>query len=296
MEHFNWGIPVAVDLFLAALGAGAFMLAVLADLTGKKRYRLISAVGAFIAPWPVIGGVLLLVIDLGRPWLFWEMLLKRGEGLTLEYPFLQFRLGSTMSIGTWVLTIFVWVSFAYIAATVAAYPFKWVGILRKLIGIIGLPIAIMVTVYTGVLLSASPNPLWNSMWLPVTFVFSAMATATASVIFVIAALKLFGVVGEHNADVPKLERMNSTVIFVQLLAVIVFMLASLGVPQMKLVIGAGFGALWWVGIIFLGLVVPFLYGRKGEVKSPQTSLVMAALVLLGGFFLRYVILIAGQMA
>lgn len=296
MEHMNWGIPVAVDLFLAALGAGALMLAVIADLVGGRRYRLISAVGAFIAPWPVIGGVLLLVVDLGRPWLFWEMLLKRGEGLTLEFPFLLFKINSTMSIGTWVLTIFVWASFAYIATTILAYPFKWVGVLRKLVGIVTLPIAIMVTVYTGVLLSASPNPLWNSMWLPVTFVFSAVATATASVIFVIAALKICGVVGKDNADVPKLEKMNSTVIFVQLLAVIVFMLASLSVPQMRAIIGAGFGALWWVGIIFLGLIVPFLYGRKDGDKSPQTSLVMAVLVLLGGFFLRYVILIAGQVA
>ena len=296
MEHINWGIPVAVDLFLAALGAGAFMLAVIADLTGKRRYRLISAVGACIAPWPVIGGVLLLVIDLGRPWLFWEMLLKRGEGLTLEYPFLMFKIGSTMSIGTWVLTIFVWISFAYIAATVAAYPFKWAGILRKLIGIAGLPIAVMVTVYTGVLLSATPNPLWNSMWLPVTFVFSAVATATAAVVFVIAALKICGVVGKDNADVPKLEKMNSSIIFFQLLAVIVFMLASMGVPQMRSIIGAGFGALWWIGIVFLGLIVPFLHGRKSGDRSPQVSLVMAMLVLLGGFFLRYVILIAGQVA
>ena len=55
VEH-NWGIPVAIDLFAAALGAGAFMLAVVADLAGGRRNRTVSAIGALIAPWPVICG------------------------------------------------------------------------------------------------------------------------------------------------------------------------------------------------------------------------------------------------
>ena len=59
MEHLNWGLPVALDLFLAGMGAAAFMLAVMADFAGGRRYRSVSITGAAIAPWPVILGVLL---------------------------------------------------------------------------------------------------------------------------------------------------------------------------------------------------------------------------------------------
>ena len=272
------------------MGAGAFMLAVMADLAGGRRYRLVSAIGAFVAPWPVIAGVLLLVVDLGVPWRFWEMLLRRGEGI------LMFNPTSTMSIGTWLLTIFVWVSLGYIVVTILAYPFRWVGTLRKVVGVIGLPLALLITIYTGVLLSASPNPLWNTILLPIAFVVSAMVTGIASVIFILAILRFCGV-GAEEEHIPKLEKLNSRIIAFQLVMVILFMLVRIGSAQMISMIGTVFfGFLWWIGIIALGLVVPLVLTLKGQARKPLISLALSALVLLGGFLLRYVILVAGQMA
>jgi protein NrfD len=63
---------------------------------------------------------------------------------------------------------------------------------------------------------------------------------------------------------------------------------------MKHAVGGGFGLLWWVGIILLGMIVPLVAGLKGGEKQPQVSLVLSALVLMGGLFLRYVILVVGQ--
>ena len=47
----------------------------------------------------------------------------------------------------------------------------------------------------------------------------------------------------------------------------------------------------WMG---LGLLLPILAGLKGKGLKPQVSFLIAALVMLGGFFMRYVILVAGQ--
>jgi len=295
MEHHNWGIPVAVDLFMAALGAGAFMVAAMSDLADRKKYRTVSTIAALIAPWPVICGVLLLVVDLGRPLRFWEMLLRRGQGLTLESPYLLFKLESTMSLGTWILTIFVIGSLIYIGMTLLAYPFRWVGVLRTWCGtLVGAPGSVLVMVYTGVLLSASPNPLWNNWALPIVFVASAAVTALAAVVFVLAILRMCGVVCEEEARIPQLEKLASKLIVFQLVAVLLFVLSGLGSAGMRYVIGPGYGALWWVGIIGFCLVLPLMHGYKGESKAPQMSLLIAALVLLGGFFLRYVILLGGQ--
>ena len=63
---------------------------------------------------------------------------------------------------------------------------------------------------------------------------------------------------------------------------------------MNMIIGSGFGLIMWIGIIGLGLVVPFIFSIKGEAKRPQSYLIVSALELIGGFCLRYVILIGGQ--
>ena len=294
MEHLNWGLPLAIDLFAAALGAALFMVAVAADLAGGRQYRRISTTGALLAPWPVILGVILLIVDLGRPGRFWEMILRRSHE-TLGVESLMFKIGSTMSLGTWLLVVFIIGSLVYMIVAILAYPFKWAQGLQKILGVIGFPFALLVTIYTGVLLSASNNSLWNNLLLPVVFVTSAFVTAIASIILIMAVLKFVKPDTQVAANMPKLEKLNTWVIAFQLLVVIMFVIIGLGSPRMKALIGSAFGLLWWIGIVGLGLVVPLGYSlMKGVPKRPEFSLVVSVLVILGGFFLRYSILVGGQ--
>lgn len=299
MEHeLNWGLPVALDLFLAAMGAGAFLLAVATDFAGSRKYRTVSTTAAFIAPWPAIVGVLLLVVDLGKPLRFWGMMMSRsGDGyLGVKAPYVGFNPASTMSWGTWVLSLFVILSLCYIGASLIAYPFPWGATVKKLVGLAGVPFALMVMVYTGVLLSASSNSVWNTYMLPVAFVASAMVTGVASVILVLAVLRFLGVIEEESSYIPQLEKLNSRLIVFQLVAVVLFMVALLvAKAPLGAVVGGLFAPVWWVAVIGLGLIVPLLYGFKGKLRKPQSSVVVAALVLFGGFCLRYVILVAGQL-
>lgn len=289
MEHVNWGIPVALDLFLAGMGAGAFMLAVMAQIAGDRRHRAVSITGALIAPWPAIMGIVLLVADLGKPLRFWELLLRKGEGA------LMFNLGSTMSIGTWLMTIFIMSSLAYLAVTLLTIPFRWGATARKVVGIAGLPFALLVTVYTGVLLAASPKVLWNTPLLPVLFAVSAIATGIACVVLVLAGFQIIRGRAKEDSPIPKLERLYSGVIACQILVIIGFVLSQIRFAQMRSILGSGYGLLWWIGVIGLGLLLPLVVGFGGGKKKPMiASLAMAASVLLGGFLLRYVILMAGQ--
>ena len=287
-HHISWGIPVAFDLFLAGLGAGALLLAVAADLFGGKRHQIIMRTGAFIAPWPVIVGVILLVIDLGNPLRFWEFLLKKGQGI------LMFNPTSVMSIGVWLLTIFVILSLVYLVLCLVSWIFVWGARLRQLVGAIALVFALLVTVYTGVLLAATPNPLWNTAFLPAVFSVSALSTGIAVVVFVLSLGHLYKRSVKVDPFIPALEKINSRVIGLLLLIIILFVLSGIGSAPIRMIIGSGFGFLWWIGIVGLGLIIPLLFGIKGKTNTPVASLVVSALVLLGGFLLRYVILIGGQ--
>ncbi len=288
MEHIIWGVPVALDLFLAGLGAGALFLAVAADLFGGRRYEKITRTGAVIAPWPVLLGVVLLVIDLGRPLRFWELLFRRGPG------FLMVNLSSVMSIGVWLLSVFVILSLVYVALVFFGWAFTWGKKVRQGVGIIGLVISLLVAVYTGVLLAATANPLWNTVLLPAVFSVSALATGIAAVILVLSFTHIYGARTRVGPSISELEKINSRVISLELLIVALFVLVGITSPSMRMILGSAYGLLWWVGIIGLGLVVPLVFGVRGKVRKPQTSVVVAALVLLGSFFLRYVILLGGQ--
>jgi len=293
--HVNWAVPVALDLFLAAMGAGAFMLAVMADLAGGRRYRRISTAGALLAPGLAIIGLVLLIVDLGVPWRFWEMILKRGETGGLESPYLMFKFSSSMSIGTWIMTFFIILALIYIVATILAWPFRWGGTVKKIVGILGLPFALLVTIYTGVLLSATTNPLWNTPWLPPVFVASGLTTGAALLIFVLALLQIrrgLGVV--EDEQIPRLEKLNSRIMIFQLVALVLFIVFGITSKAMISVIGLGYGVLWWVCVVGLGLIVPLVFGFRGKPRLAGCSLVSSGLVLVGGFLLRYVILFAGQ--
>jgi len=294
--HLNWGLPVALDLFLAGMGAGALMLAVMAQWAGDKKYRAVNITAALIAPWPAIIGVFLLVIDLGKPWRFWEMILRRTGPRALAPEIFMFNPLSTMSIGTWLMTCFILGSLVYLLVCVCTLQAGWGKVARGVAGLVVLPIALGVTVYTGVLIAATESPLWNTPLLPMVFVTSAMATGIAVVVFLFALFQIVKTKFDEDSPVPALERAVGGILIFQIVAVVVFMLAGIKTDAMKLMIGPGYGLLWWVGVIGLGLVVPAAYGLKSGSKKPRLSLVISALVLLGGFFMRYVILYAGQMA
>ena len=98
--HIHWNWIVAVDLFAAGLSAGAFIISATAYFLGKEKYENITRIGASIAPFPVIVGILCLLYDLERPHLFWKL-------------FVTFQPNSVMSLGSWLLLFFSLFSFAH---------------------------------------------------------------------------------------------------------------------------------------------------------------------------------------
>ena len=93
MEGTNfifWNWTVAVYLFVAGISAGAFAISALAYFIGEGKYQNVTRIGAYIAPFPLLFGLLCLIYDLERPRLFWKLM------VTLQVH-------SIMSLGAWLL-------------------------------------------------------------------------------------------------------------------------------------------------------------------------------------------------
>lgn len=295
MHSVTWPAILAVYLFIAGMGVAAFYTGMLANLFSGGRYEKMAKYGSYIAVPSVITGLLMLVIDLGRPLYFWHFV------TTL-------RPTSTMSIGTWCLTIFTiscgiymltWLSeekFAKNMPIVALFADK--VSLRKASGLIALPFSFLIAGYTGVLLAETSTALWSSTsFFGMLFLISATSTGMAALILV------YALTGGESEAIKKLAKADMIVIILEIVALIV-LIGSLksNAPEAASIILSGTYALpFWLGIIAIGLVFPLvveLYemavSKSHQVSSLTIPKMAGFSVLVGGFVMRYVMLYAGQ--
>jgi polysulfide reductase chain C len=173
MNEITWGIPVAVYLFFAGLGAGSFCLGTIASKRTGQGWEACSQMAFLLTPFAIGIGLLILIFDLGYKSRFW---------MTLTV----LNITSPMSMGVWLLSAFFLVSvfsalFWLPSATRQRIP--WIGSSvvwnrpgwRNALSAIGIPLALGVSVYTGVLLSSTVIPLWRSLSLPLLFFLSALS-------------------------------------------------------------------------------------------------------------------------
>ena len=134
------------------------------DLLTYKRIRRFVFGTALIV---VLTGELCLVADLGRPEAFFFLFL---------YP-----TSSLVSIGAFALTLLTVFLVISLADTIFVLP-KLARAVSFVAKAIGLPVAVIVMVYTGLLLqSVISVEIWQSAWLPVLFAASALSCGCAVV-------------------------------------------------------------------------------------------------------------------
>jgi formate-dependent nitrite reductase membrane component NrfD len=310
--ELSWGLPVVWYLFLAGVGAGSLTASASVLLRGGGggfggAHVEIARYGAFLAPLPLIAGCFALIFELGTfeagQWFRWINLYKV---INL----------SPMSIGTWLLTFFIGVSLAYAYTFVPNAPFlgERQARLRKALAWVSVPLGIATAVYTGILLGAMPaRPFWNSPILALLFLLSSISTGVALILLARGIL--------HRARSPEIERarresdylLTATDVLLigfELMVIFLFLMyAQLTIGGVKEAVaailpGGDLAVLFWVGVVLVGLlipalielyyVVPKLVYHRGYNAPRIVDIAVSGAVLLGGFLLRYVVLVAGQ--
>ena len=163
---WTWEVPLY--FWFGGIAAGASFVALACDLSGDAESAATArkvALGALV-PSPV-----LLIVDLGRPKRFYNMLRI-------------FKPRSPMSMGAWALTAFGNLG----AAAVAADLFGRRRAARRL-GAANAVVGGYVGSYTGVLLAATAVPVWarSRLFLGPIFVSTATATGAAACRLVLSA-------------------------------------------------------------------------------------------------------------
>jgi polysulfide reductase chain C len=303
-EH-HWGWLVAIYLFLGGMGAGAFLVAAVIELTGaryKHEFSPTTLVGAGVSGPLILIGTALLVLDLGaglrEPW-------------RIPLMFLNFR--SVMTWGIWILTLFLPIAFLYgLIELMHVYP----GILiwarkrlrflpdtlpyrdiKRVVCSVGCILAVGTALYTGVLLSVvEAVPLWHTPVLPALFLVSAISTGVALSIDLSAAL----VLPEEPQRYRRLPQVHLLVIGLEvaLLALLLYLAQNQGgvaAQSAYQLLQGDYEVIFWVFVVALGLVFPFVvhaYEMLRHRHSYLAGILSGATVVLAGLFVRYLFVAA----
>ena len=284
------GLPIAFYFYLTGLSAGSFVISVISTIGGRVEYKPIGRIGAILAPILLILAPLTLIIDLEQPPRFWHL-------------FLYLNLKSPITYGSFLLTAYPINGLIY-----AYYLFKGNARLAKIMGLIGIPLAICTHGYTGFILALGKGRiLWSTALMPTLFIVSAMVSGMALVI--LAAAIRYAYRYEHTppeerekdrALILNLGKVMGAVIIADLFLVgndILVLLTSTqeALHVAHLILFGKFQPLFVGTEILLGGFLPMLLVFiPWTGRSLKGVVVASILVMVGVMAMRYVVVVGGQ--
>jgi formate-dependent nitrite reductase membrane component NrfD len=306
----KWGLTFHIPwyLFLGGLAGGTMTIAAVADLLGGTRERLgnFARVAAYVTAPAILLGGLALSFHLGKP--------ERGFAFPLFFTNYQ----SWMTIGGWILGAFAPLSLAY----AAAWYFSLGRPVRLILSVIAIPLGILMSLYTGFLLTAAwvvPGgrwyvPFWDQTYLPILFVLSGLSTGLAAcglAVLMAGDLQRSSGARKTSEETWSVAEAASLADFAAILAegawVYLFLtsLAVGGIGQQlvyRLVISGDLSPWFWWGFVAPGLAAPLLGSAANEIAErifhTRVSWLLYlkfVLVLIGGLMLRYVVVWGGDL-
>ena len=280
-EELLWKWQIWLYLWAAGVAGGGYFIAYLINIfSGFKEENLVKYSTYIGVPF-VIFGTAMLLLDLGKMERFWHLMVR-------------FYYHSPMSIGTWILTLWIICGIFLILLwwyEQGKYPylsfFRKFYNLKNFIEGVNFILSPILIAYTGVLLSCTSVPMWKSYFLPPLFVISACSTGLAGILLILII---------KNEEISHV--MGQTSVLLSMFEAITLVLYLLSVPSYVIVKGA-LSFAFWGGVVIVALFIPLWLKlwNLGQVKENTTILMVAVWwILIGGIILRAIVVIGGQVS
>jgi Ni/Fe-hydrogenase subunit HybB-like protein len=284
-----WGLPHVFAIFLILSASGALNVASMGSVFNRQQYKTWSRFSGLLAICLLIGGLLVLVLDLGRP-----------ERLIVAMTHYNFR------------SIFAWNIFLYIGFIVLVGIYLWVQFENSLsrytagVGLFALIWRFVLTSGTGGIFGfLVSRQLYDAAMIIPVFITLSLVLGTA--LFII----LEKVIGEwsggsqlkasHEQTRFDLSRLLGIFVALQVFLVLAFHLTNLytaehqGVENFILFGGGIYTQMFWLGQIGLGACLPLaLLFYKPSVQTTNRIMLACVSVVVGAFCQLYVFIIGGQ--
>jgi Ni/Fe-hydrogenase subunit HybB-like protein len=280
-----WGLPHVFAVFLVVAASGALNVASMSSVFGKTGYKPLAPLSGLLAIALLIGGLAVLMLDLGRP-----------DRLIVAMTHYNFK------------SIFAWNVILYSGFMGLVVAYLWTMMEWRMkrystaVGVAAFLWRLALTTGTGSIFGflIGRQAFGSSMLGPMFIVFS-LSYGLAVFMLVLLAVDHWGRRPLSDALLQRLARLQ--VIFIACAAyfVLVYHLTHLyfakhaGLERFLLLEGGIYTTLFWWGQILLGSLVPLallLHPRTRQVR--RIVLLAALLVVCGGMAQMYVTIIGSQ--
>lgn len=319
-----WGWEIPVYLFLGGLVAGLMIIAgvrLVAARPSERQSLVCCTIGPLVGLVALSLGMGALFLDLSHKAFVWRL-------------YLTFEPTSPMSWGSWILLLvypaLLANALAHLPEAIPALA-KRFPVLTTVsdfilarprfvvsIGLANVLLGIALGIYTGILLGTlGARPLWSSAVLGPLFLFSGLSTAAALLHGIIVATApdderpafadfllstLSRITQAKPLDTkvaPVLARADNSFLTIELTLLGLLLLGHLSGSSAQraaadLLLTGPYAAVFWVFVVGLGIVIPLLLQTLELQHRIRHTLAPAALVLVGGLVLRFVLVAAGQ--
>ena len=281
-----WGLPHVFAIILIVAASGALNVASIASVFDRKAYKPLSRLSGILAIALLVGGLLVLVLDLGRP-----------DRLLVAMTTFNFS-----SIFTW--NILLYTGFMGIVGM-----YLWVQMDRsvhpkfvKPVGVLAFVWRLILTTGTGSIFGwLVARPGYDAAVMAPMFI--ALSFSLGLAVFLIVLIALYRLDERKIGDeiIARLTHLLGIFIAAAMYFAVLQHVTNLyaaehsGIERFILREGGIFTTLFWWGQIALGGLLPLalIFGKHPSNASSR-AIVASILVILGAFAQLYVIIIGGQ--
>ena len=280
-----WGMPHVFAIFLIVAASGALNVASIGSVFGKKFYKPLAPLSGLLAITLLLGGLTVLVLDLGRP-----------DRLIVAMTHFNVK------------SIFTWNILLYNGFLGLVVVYLWTMMEKRMnrytpyAGFFAFVWRLILTTGTGSIFGfLVPRQGYDAAIMAPMFIVMSFSFGLAFFMLVLMATYKWTDRPLGDVVVDRLRKLLGIFIAGAFYFVMVQHLTNLyatehhGVEAFILRDGGTYTTLFWLGFVILGSLAPLalLFCRK--TKNNRTAVALAsALVILGGFALVYVIVIGGQ--
>ncbi|KAB2843103.1 MAG: molybdopterin oxidoreductase [Burkholderiales bacterium] len=284
-NHIVWGLPHVFAVFLIVAASGALNAASLASVFGQEDMKPYARLSGVLALALLAGGLAVLVLDLGRP-----------ERLIVAMTNYNFR-----SIFAW--NVFLYTGFfAVVAAYLLAMMDRGLQGYTRLAGWLAFLWRLLLTTGTGSIFGflLAREALHSALLAP-TFIALSFVYGTAVFVLLLLLVEAAGALRLDEAMRSRLARLLAIFVGLALYFVAVLHLTQLYVASRRevehfvLVDGGLYTALFWLGQVGVGGILPLVLLLKPVTHTRRSRLALASgAMILGGFAQMYVTIIGSQ--
>jgi len=280
-----WGTPHVFAVFLIVAASGALNVASIASVFGNPAYKPLSRLSALLSIALLVGGLAILVLDLGRP-----------DRLIVAMTYYNFK------------SIFAWNIFLYTGFIAVVAVYLWMMMERKMnrfgkaAGITAFIWRLALTTGTGSIFGflVARDTFDSALFAPM-FIIMSFSFGLAIFLLVLLASYRWGERPLGTEIVFRLKNLLGVFVASVLYFVVVYHLTNLyfterhAVEAFFLLNGGIYTQLFWWVQVLLGSIAPLVLFYLPQFRESVTAAAVGAgLVIVGGLAQIYVIIIGGQ--